>query len=1042
MIYSSRPKLVEGEWIHMSQSLKVLRLALVTVLAFLVLATPEPLSAQRDRISGKLDGGPVAVLPGQFHPKAVAAGDQGPVDGAFQLGDMTIAFRPTSEQEADLATLLEAQQDPASPEYRQWLSPEQYAGRFGLSRSDIDAVTGWLEASGFRIHMVSPARNWIAFGGTAEQVGRAFGTEIHRYEVDGESHFANITEPSLPAGLANVVAAIRGLDDFLPRVSASRLSRLAAGGRYLTPADIAGMYNLQSLFDQGVDGTGQKLVIVGQSAVDRGDIDSFRSLFQLPRGGFDSILAVGRPDPGLVENEAAQAALALEWAGAVARNANLVYVYAHNAFDAVQYAVAQNLAPVIGMSHVVCEAGAPATAEALRLLARQANAQGISWIAASGDSGAACGSADNSLTRRTRGVNLPASLPEVTGVGGTTFSPSAALQWRATLSTRPRTGGHLPEAAWNETAGAASLAASSGGNSTLFARPWWQVAPGVPPDGARHIPDVSMLASAGLGGALVCSGGSCAGGAAGGLTLRGTSLAAPIFAGVAVLVNHYGASSGAAANGGLGNMNPTLYKLARNFGDAFHDVVSGGSQMPCDTAAENCIAGSDGFQAGPGYDFVTGLGSVDAYLLAAEWHLPRAASIMEGTLLSINPKTLLSGGVAVLTVTLPSPAPTGGATVTLTGGSPAFPAPASVPVAAGQTSNSVKVLAGTVTVATSVTVGAAYGGVTSSATVTVSPLALASLTAAPSVVGGEGAVVSVALNGPAPTDTTVKLTSSNATVFPTPASLVIKAGEKGVSAKLLTTAVNAATAITLTATLGGVSKTANVSVTPRPAPAPVALLAVMATAPANGEGSGTLAVLLTGPAPAGGVTVALTSSSATFPVPASVTVSAGESAAKLVVQLKVLNSATGGLTTTPVTVTATYNGVTKTTTVLLTPVAPPATTGPVALAALEVYAPASAGGSATLVVTLSGAAPTGGATVTLTSSNAIFPVPASITIPAGERAAKLAVATKAISSATGANTATPVTVTATYNGVSKTATVLIPPVATPPATGTGYAGGD
>src|SRR5207253_1869653 len=217
-----------------------------------------------------------------------------------------------------------------------------------------------------------------------------------------------------------------------------------------------------------------------------------------------------------------------------------------------------NLAPVLSMSYGLCEAQTSrADAAALQSSARQANAQGITWFAASGDSGATDCDGSGSRTTGVLSVDLPAGIPEVTGVGGTTLSDSGGT-FRNQINSAG--GGsalsYIPESAWNDTT-AGNLAASGGGASVYFPKPSWQTGAGVPDNGARNVPDVSFAASASHDGFLIYNAGSLS-------VIGGTSAGAPSFAGIATLLNHYLVSTGAQASAGLGNMNPRLYSLAQS----------------------------------------------------------------------------------------------------------------------------------------------------------------------------------------------------------------------------------------------------------------------------------------------------------------------------------------------------------------------------------------------------------------------------------------------------------------------------------------------
>jgi subtilase family serine protease len=485
------------------------------------------------------------AIPGHVHRSAQPQYDQGRVADSFPLNDLTLLLKPSAAQQTALEELLAAQQDPASPSYRQWLSPAEFADRFSPSQSDLDQVTAWLGAQGFTVTHVGQSRNWIVFRGTAQQAENALSTEIHRYVVGGEQHFANASEPRIPEAFAGLISGFRGLHDFLPRAPRPKLAPLYTAGsnHYLAPDDIAAVYNLTALFNQGIDGTGQTIAIVGQTALNVADIQNFRSIFHLPSKTPQVVTVPGKERLRIVTDQLLEADLDLEWAGAAAKNAALIYVGAPNVFDAVQYAVSQKLAPVISMSYGSCETGNQVTAIQLRALAQQANAEGITWLNASGDSGAAC--EVGPMATQGLAVDLPASIPEVTGVGGTAFNDSGSGYWSSSNGANGGSAtGYIPETAWNDTAKAGQVEATSqmeatgGGASIFFTKPSWQTGPGVPASNVRYVPDVAMPASAQHDGALVCTGGECANGLGGSsVVVGGTSLAAPIFAGIVALVN-------------------------------------------------------------------------------------------------------------------------------------------------------------------------------------------------------------------------------------------------------------------------------------------------------------------------------------------------------------------------------------------------------------------------------------------------------------------------------------------------------------------------
>lgn len=581
---------------------------------------------------------PRHVLQGHLNPRAESRFDQGPADPAQRM-EMTVVLRRTPAQQKALDQLLEEQQAATSPQYHRWLSPEQFADRFGAAKDDVDRLAAWLTSNGFAVTRTSRGRDSLSFTGTAAQVEAALGTPIHRFQLGAERHFANTAEPSVPAEFAHLVAAFRGLHDFRPKAPRRNAVRRpvsvrgkAANSQFVTdtypgvnvlaPDDLATIYNVNALYRAGVDGTGMSIAVAGQSDVDLADIEYFRQAFNLPARDPQLVLVPGSQDPGKNDAEG-EADLDLEWAGAMARNANVLYVYSQDAFDSAFYAIDEALAPVLTFSFGGCEWRmqqsdlATITAEA-----QKAAAEGITWIASSGDSGAAgCedqnGGYTTAITRMS--VNVPASLPSVTGVGGTEFNENGGSYWAASLRGNGGSAmSYIPEGAWtdedyiqqNQGSGYAS---TGGGASRFFAKPAWQVGAGVPADGARDVPDVALTASWFHDPYTLISGGQF-------IPNGGTSAAAPTFAGIVVLLNQYLMATGAQPYPGLGNINPALYRLAQTAPQAFHDVTSGSNMVPCVVSStQDCTTGSMGYRAGTGYDQATGLGSIDAAALAQAW---------------------------------------------------------------------------------------------------------------------------------------------------------------------------------------------------------------------------------------------------------------------------------------------------------------------------------------------------------------------------------------------------------------------------------------
>ncbi len=628
--------------------------ASVLAVTLLLVLPPTRVSAQRRRVAGPIDNSRRVALSSHISPRIQGGTDLGDVDSTTMLPYVTMVFKQSPSQEADLDQLLKNQQDPTSPDYHKWLTPEQFADRFGASQEDVDQVVAWLKQQGLEVKAVGRARNWVAFGGEAGTMEKAFATPIHRFTVDGRRHFANVAEPSIPAAFAPLVEAIHGLNDFrlhAPRRKDPRYNSPKTGSHFLAPDDVSTIYNIKPLLSAGFDGTGQKMVVVGQSGVNLTDTQQYRTAFGLPDNDPQLMLVPGERDPGIKSGDVDEANLDMQLAGAVARNATIYYVYSSDVVVSAQYAIDQNLAPVLSMSYGLCEAFTSlAEARYEQNLARQGNAQGITWVNASGDSGGAdcVGSSGNNRGYGLQ-VDVPAAIPEVTGVGGTTFSEGSGNYWASTNSgTQSSALSYIPEVAWNDTALDGTPSSSGGGASTFWAKPYWQAVAGVPSDGARNVPDLSLSASVYHDAYMFYTGGKLG-------YVGGTSVGTPVFAGMLVLLNQNLLARGLISNPGLGNINPALYSMWQTTPGAFHDITTGDNQVnPCPRQARTCDSTPVGYSAGPGYDLVTGLGSVDAYNLVTAWTSAGSAITKVGTTTSLRASDaiVVSNSSATLTATV------------------------------------------------------------------------------------------------------------------------------------------------------------------------------------------------------------------------------------------------------------------------------------------------------------------------------------------------------------------------------------------------------
>jgi hypothetical protein len=624
-------------------------------------AKPLEIVPARDLITKAIDDSQRMVLKGNRHPLARAEFDRGTAPTSLPMNRMLLVLKRSDERESALKLFLADQQIRGSAHYHQWLTPEDFGKNFGPSDSDIEKVKSWLNARGFQIAGVAKGRTSIEFSGTADQVRNAFATPIHRYEVRGEQHWANSSEPSIPSALAPVVKGVLTLHNF-PRHSQaiihghplkpaqgtpSSYFTFTAGQNTLYglgPTDFATIYNVLPLWKSGIDGTGQTIAVVGETNINVNDVDSFRSLFGLPKNTPKVIL--NGPDPGIVGDEP-EALLDVSWSGAVARNANIDLVVSASTESSLGvdlsalYIVDNNLAPVLSESYGICESALGNAGNAFyNALWQQAAAQGITVLVSSGDSGSAVCDDFNSQSYAYNGLAVSgfASTPYNVAVGGTDFNQSDATfanYWNPTNdpATQSSAKSYIPETTWNQScatdgidgcgpnASNLNIVAGSGGPSSCsilstdskclagYTKPDWQTGSGVLQDGVRDLPDISLFASAGFNGSfyIICEADFSPFGPFPGwnqpcsltnlniVGLGGTSASTPAFAGIMALVNQKTSSR-------QGNANYVLYNLAAQSGATcdssqpatsansciFHDVTKGNNAVPCLQVTPDC----------------------------------------------------------------------------------------------------------------------------------------------------------------------------------------------------------------------------------------------------------------------------------------------------------------------------------------------------------------------------------------------------------------------------------------------------------------------
>ncbi len=444
-----------------------------------------------------LDLTKLTVLKGNTHPLAKSQYDQGAAPASLPMERMLLVLRRSSAQEATLRKLLDDQQDKSSPNYHQWLTPEQFGKQFGPADKDIQTITNWLQSYGFQIGQVSNGRTIIEFSGTAGQVQAALHTSIHKYVMNGETHWANASDPSIPAALTPAVVGVDSLNNFEKKaqnVYAGTYSKLT---KRLTPAnpnftgcevfqgcygvgpyDFATIYDVLPLWNSGTNGTGQTIAIVGRTDINPQDAPDFWSLF-----GLDGVhapqptlqITYNGPNPGINGDEP-EADIDTQWSGAVAPGAIINFVTSATTLttDGIDlsaiYIVDNNLAPVMSESYGECELGlGTAGNQFYSLLWEQAAAQGISAFVSSGDNGAA--SCDNPGGPAQYGLNVNGlgSTPFNASVGGTDFNEfnQWSNYWNPTDDpiTQESAKGYIPETTWDNSCTNPLLATLTGGST-------------------------------------------------------------------------------------------------------------------------------------------------------------------------------------------------------------------------------------------------------------------------------------------------------------------------------------------------------------------------------------------------------------------------------------------------------------------------------------------------------------------------------------------------------------------------------------------------
>jgi subtilase family serine protease len=668
--------------------------------------------------AARVDETRLVPLSGNTRAEALdPANDRGAVPDSLELPHMLLVLKRPAAREAAFEQIVGELTDRTSPNYHHWLNAREIGEKYGPAAQNIAVVTDWLASHGFVINNIYPSRLAIDFSGDAGKIREAFHTEIHTLDVEGHSHIANISDPSIPAPLAPVIDGIASLNDFHGHGAshggpAWTIDNCGLGSTnlipncyFVSPPDVATIYDLNPLFNKKNTGAGETIAVVEDSDIySADDWTMFRSLFGLSgytHGSVASVHPGNCGDPG-TNGDDFEAILDAEYSSAAAPDAAIQVASCASTKTtwgltiAVENLVNETLPPpIISASYIWCEANAgKANDKAYYDAWQQAAAEGISVFVSSGDEGAAACDYGKKEALHGITVNGLATTPYNVAVGGTDFGDTYEHQnstyWSNTNSADYGSAlSYVPEIPWNSSCGSELIAdyvtgskvtygtngfcnvsagasfittyAGSGGPSSCalkgckgYPKPSWQSVLGNPADKLRDIPDVSLFSAGPVWGHsyVVCFsdpahdfGAPCKDFPNSWIYGYGTSFASPIMAGIQALVDQ---STGSAQ----GNPDPTLYSLADaeygTKGDkscramkgnkigkscVFRDVSLGDIDVPCTSGTTDCYSPSGtlgvlststqkykpAFKSANGWDFATGLGSVDATNLVGAW---------------------------------------------------------------------------------------------------------------------------------------------------------------------------------------------------------------------------------------------------------------------------------------------------------------------------------------------------------------------------------------------------------------------------------------
>lgn len=823
--------------------------------------------------------------------------------------------------------------NPKSPNYRHFLTPEEVGRRFGPTPETLRQVQAYLTQNGIRVNLVGKNGLTILAEATVGQAEAAFQTKLNCFEPSNQYPglhgrlFCYATSPSVPAYLRPYILDVGGLESFTHPKPLN----------YVTPTQIQTLYDLAPMLSSGVQGQGRTVAISSWDGYRLANVPHEYSQFGLPApsGGVGSNITVKTIDGGTGGgNEQGEADLDIQSILAVSPQCNLV-IYDGAGGDLINvltHEANDNIADIISESYGwSIDPNTKLSAHNLHL---SMSAQGITYMAASGDSGT------------TLSYVYPNIEPEVLMVGGTTNLTDV-------------NGNRINETGWSGSGG--GWAPTTDPFNTL---PSYQAGNGVPTNiPYRLIPDVALNADPGSGYVVYLLGNF--------YVIGGTSGASPTFAGSLAtseqqLIANGSLPANATGTYRFGRIQDLLYSF-NGSSSLFFDVTSGSNgKLPNGSTS----------QAGPGWDFVTGWGALDFNAFVNQ------LSVTGLTQFTLSPTSVPGGTNVTATVATATLAPSAGTVITLSGGDGNVTYPATVTIPAGSRSTTFTITTTAVTSVDSEALSASDGTVTKNATLTLNPVAISTFTVAPtSAIGGATFTATVNLTQAAsqPSGLVVNLSGGDASIS-YPSTVTVPQGAQSATFNITSNLTANNDVETLTATLGASTQTASFTLTGLS----VSSLTFSPTSLAAG-GTTTATVTLSTAAPTGGETVTLSGGDSSISYPSTVSVAANSKTATFTVTTSA--SAVGASTES---LTASLGSSSASGSFTLTGI----TVSTLSLSPNSVFG----GQSSTGTVTLAKAAGSSGVVVALSGGDSSVAYPATVTVPANSKTATFTVTTSVVAS--------------------------------------------